>query len=531
MSVSNVPEDSLQVTQDIDCRQTTLISFENEAAGVSGSGQGLTSGGIKKDEIILPEHLKKTNGFILLLGIATLLPFNSAIVPVDYYTFFYPSDYFVICSLLYAFGNWCSAWAMLKHGDKLNSYVMILTSFIVWLCVLVIIPFITLIVPDPLSRHDVDTLASRKTIRLVINSLLSVTSGVFSGIAFPLVFSVASRLGARQCYLFMLGSGLAGLVAVVINIIVSMIGSFALKLDMKSIDLLSIRKTTNFLQYSTLTYYLLSAGLMGASIYAWIWLMREYPFLSKDIQLEDTIVQTDVVRSYIGDRLTESLVQKSRRYTTLEISKMLTLPGSAVFVCLMTTYFVFPGMLAMAEPSLIGILSRILTEVNTTEVETRAATYSVWWLLAFMANYLLFDWLGRTSTRSACCRRIDIPGVLTLAIIRVIFIPVFAFFSLPAMVCNDWSDTTKCTFPMLLEYFYTHENTSFVWIPSILLHVVIALFGLSNGHLTSVTMMKYRKYLPDSSYDGEAGRIMSLFYGTGTFAGAMLSLSFKLIFD
>lgn len=534
MSISNAPEDPLQLTQDIDCRQTTLISFENGATGANGSGQSAASAAANREELILPECQKKTNGFLLLLGITTLLPFNSSIVPADYFTFFYPSDYFVVFSMLYAFGNWCSTWAMLKHGDKLNSYVMILTSFIVWLCILVIIPFITFIVPDPASRHDVDTLTSRQTIRLVINSFLSVTSGVFSGIAFPMIFSVASRFGAKQCYLFLLGSSLAGLVAVVINILVSLIGTFVLQSDLKNPGALPTQKTGNFLQYSTLTYFLLSAGLMGASIYAWIWLMREYPFLSKDIQLDDTIVQTSVVRSYIGDRLTESIVQRSRRYSTLEISKMLTLPGSAVLVCLMTTYFVFPGMLAMAEPSLTGILLRNATDKTKLELETKADAYSVWWLLAFMANYLLFDWLGRTSTRSACCRRIEIPGVLTLAIIRVIFIPVFAFFSLPAFTCKnwtEWSDPSKCKLPMLMEYFYLHENTAFVWIPAIIIHVLIALFALSNGHLTSVTMMKYHKYLPDGSYDGEAGRIMSLFYGTGTFAGAMLSLSFKLIFD
>lgn len=441
----------------------------------------------------------------VLLGTAILMPFNCFITPGDYIITFYPGDlYFSLCSSLNNVGNWSMMWVMLKFGHKLNANVMVQVSLVVWLVALVLTPLVAIVIKDG------DNEDKAKSIRMGLTGCLILICGAFNGVAFPMTFSVASRLSWDMCQAIMNGNGVAGIVAVLINIIVTGVG---LAIDKGS----SEEDRKNFLRYATLAYFVISGIIVGSCIIAWNIVMKRFPELKHDIHDDAPSGQGAVEPGEINPKT-------GRRYTTVEISRHLIIPGMAVFLVFFITLSLFPQITNMA-----GVFfyykSWLDSDGKPKTGTSLTANSFTWWNLGYTANFMVGDWIGRAIPKIEVLSRIKVVPILIFSCCRFIFLPLFLLFAVPRS-----TDGLEAA-PALVKPFCGGDcaNSKGVIGADVIVQIIMLIFAITNGYVGSVAMVRFVDCLPHMSYAGDGGRVMSLFLNTGLFFGSFTSLAISLI--
>ena len=75
-----------------------------------------------------------------ILGIASLLPFNCIIVPVEFWVTFYPENFLSIASMSYNATSWFTLIFMILKGYQFKPDILIRTSLIMMFIILILIP-------------------------------------------------------------------------------------------------------------------------------------------------------------------------------------------------------------------------------------------------------------------------------------------------------------------------------------------------------------------------------------------------------
>ncbi|TNJ27990.1 Nucleoside transporter [Giardia muris] len=473
---------------------------------------GTLDEGIQEKEATGQKRLGCGMYFIfVLLGTAILMPFNCFITPGDYVFAFYPGDlYFSLCSSLNNVGNWSMMWVMLKFGHKLNANVMVQVSLVVWLVALVMTPLVAIIIKDggdPGTPED-DRVRS---IRMGITGCLILICGAFNGVAFPMTFSVASRLSWDMCQAIMNGNGVAGIVAVLINIIVTGVGMAIKSSNGNSYD------DRNFLRYATLAYFVISGILVGSCIIAWNIVMKRFPELKHDIHEDASAGQGVVDPSELNPKT-------GRRYTTVEISRHLVVPGIAVFLVFFITLSLFPQITNMAgvffyyRGNMIGN--------DTFHDKGLSPSSFTWWNLGLTANFMVGDWIGRAIPKIEVLSRIKVVPILIFSCCRFVFLPLFLLFAVPRS--TDGLTTAPALVKPFCESAGNCSNKGVIG-ADVIVQIIMLIFAITNGYVGSVAMVRFVDCLPHMSYAGDGGRVMSLFLNTGLFFGSFTSLAISLL--
>lgn len=75
-----------------------------------------------------------------MMGIATLMPFNSIMGPIDFYLNFYQSVFIQALSFTITFAELIGTLLMIGYGYRWNPKIMLTFPLYVWVVCLIIIP-------------------------------------------------------------------------------------------------------------------------------------------------------------------------------------------------------------------------------------------------------------------------------------------------------------------------------------------------------------------------------------------------------
>lgn len=190
---------------------------------------------------------KQHYGSFLTLGVAALLPYNCMIVPVDYWSQFYPQIFMSVLSFTYSIVGVVVVALMTWRGYKLNYNIHIYTALAFWFFALVFIPLCYLFTKN-------------KTVLMWITLIPIILSGVGNGTYYSTLVGYASKLNPLYAQAISAGQGVAGLIPQLILIlikgIVQAIGQ-------------SQEDYEDQLYYSTLVYFAVGAVFILVSIVVW----------------------------------------------------------------------------------------------------------------------------------------------------------------------------------------------------------------------------------------------------------------------
>lgn len=95
-----------------------------------------------------PKRQKCLYAAFLMMGTATLIPWNAFLAPIDFYFARFPGNYVSVGSMVCNIGQWVFNIFILSYGYKLNVTAMITVPMFVWLAALILLPIIDLILPE-----------------------------------------------------------------------------------------------------------------------------------------------------------------------------------------------------------------------------------------------------------------------------------------------------------------------------------------------------------------------------------------------
>ncbi|CAL6056701.1 Nucleoside_transporter [Hexamita inflata] len=408
---------------------------------------------------------KKFYRIFLLLGIASLLPFNCVIVPVDFWLAFYDPIFLSAASLSYNAGNWLVMIYMMLRGYKHKKNVLVLTSLTTWLVSLVVIPILHPIISDVLAK--------------TIVTLIPITlCGMANGLFFPTVLDIGCKLGPLNAQAMMAGNGIAGLIPQFLLIVIKAIVTIAN---------VSKDQYNDTLFYQTLIYFILGAGYIVFCFFVW---MKLKPYAVD--QMDVPVYEADTY----GDEL------KEEKSSFVQVFKMIIVPSLSIFSIFAITLAIFPTIIAPIP-------------FNTNAKKNALGSDNGWWNIGVMTTFMIFDWVGRQMPvfkwASAC---LNLKACLCLAVSRLVFFAVFLLEALPKYVCDDHS----CAKGPIIK-----SDTVTI--------LTMIVFALSNGWLSSVTMMKYSSCVTKKVDGSLAANIQTFMLNSGLFAGGLLSLGIAVPFS
>ncbi|CAL5971200.1 Nucleoside_transporter [Hexamita inflata] len=403
---------------------------------------------------------KQLHRIFILLGIASLLPFNCVIVPVDFWLAFYDPIFLSAASLSYSAGNWLVMIYMMLKGYKNNTNSLVLTSLITWLISLIIIPILHLII-------------SNVMVKTIITLIPITLCGISNGLFFPTILDIGCQLGPLNAQAIMAGNGIAGLIPQFVLIIIKAI---------ISINHISQDKYNDTLFYQTLIYFILAAGYIIFCFFIWTKLQRYIKQLNRQIKSFD---QDDDEKSSFK-----------------QVFKMITIPSINIFTIFLISMAIFPTIIAPIP-------------FNSYAKYNKLGHDNGWWNIGMMTSFMIFDWVGRYMPvfkwANAC---LNLKACMILALSRLIFFVIFLLEALPKYVCDD----KNCEKGPIIK-------------SDVATILTMITFALSNGWLSSVTMMKYSSCVNKKNDSQLAANIQTFMLNSGLFVGGLCSLAIAIPFS
>ncbi|CAL6008401.1 Nucleoside_transporter [Hexamita inflata] len=313
-------------------------------------------------------------------------------------------------------------------------------------------------------------------VKTVITLVPITLCGMANGLFFPTVLDMGCKLGPLNAQAMMAGNGIAGLVTQFLLILIKGIVTGAK---------VSEDQYNKTLFYQTLAYFILGAGYIIVCFFVWAKLK---PILNGHNQLSTQQQNNE-----------EQIEEKSSFW---EVFKMIIVPSLSIFFIFAITLAIFPTIIAPIP-------------FNTNAKKNALGSDNGWWNIGVMTTFMIFDWVGRQMPvfkwASAC---LNLKACLCLAVSRLVFFAVFLLEALPQYVCDDHS----CAKGPIIK-----SDTVTI--------LTMIVFALSNGWLSSVTMMKYSSCVTKKVDGSLAANIQTFMLNSGLFAGGLLSLGIAVPFS
>lgn len=132
-----------------------------------------------------------------------------------------------------------------------------------------------------------------------------------------------------------------------------------------------------------------------------------------------------------------------------------------------------------------------------------------------MTTFMIFDWAGRQIPKYEWAhKRLTVKSCFVISICRCIFYALFLMEALPAYSCDE--NNKNCTGGPLIK-------------SDVVTILTMLIFALSNGWISSVTMMKYQSQVSPSDCP-LASTIMTFMLNTGLFIGSLGGLAISAAF-
>lgn len=424
-------------------------------------------------EVERPEHReekrpsKRYYGSFLTLGIAALLPYNCMIVPVDYWSQFYPQIFMSVLSFTYSLVGLAVVGLMIWRGYKLNYNIHIYSALAFWFFALVFIPLCYL-------------LTKNKTVLMWITLVPIVMSGIGNGTYYSTLVGYASKLNPLYAQAISAGQGVAGLIPQLILILIKGIVQ-AIGLSQEDYEAQ--------LYYSTLAYFAVGAAFILASIFVW---KRVEAKTRLEVQKADVEVAVSRKMIVVGNE--PGFNTKS----VWEIFTKMRVPAVAVFLNFLFTMSIFP-QITMFVP------------FNTYATRGKYGQDKAWWSVGFMTCFMVFDYVGRSLAGFRhFSERWTLKGCLIYTISRVVFFALFLMEAMPAYECDDFNVCTRG--PVIKS--------------DVVSMITMTLFAFTNGYNASLIMMKYSSVLDADEQDrGSNIQTFMLYLGLTTGAAVGLGIS------
>ncbi|CAL6036076.1 Nucleoside_transporter [Hexamita inflata] len=313
-------------------------------------------------------------------------------------------------------------------------------------------------------------------VKTVITLVPITLCGMANGLYFPTVLDMGCKLGPLNAQAMMAGNGIAGLVTQFLLILIKGIVTGAK---------VSEDQYNKTLFYQTLAYFILGAGYIIVCFFVWAKLK---PILNGHNQLSTQQQNNE-----------EQIEEKSSFW---QVFKMIIVPSLSIFFIFAITLAIFPTIIAPIP-------------FNTNAKKNALGSDNGWWNIGVMTTFMIFDWVGRQMPvfkwASAC---LNLKACLCLAVSRLVFFAVFLLEALPKYVCDDHS----CAKGPIIK-------------SDIVTILTMIVFALSNGWLSSVTMMKYSSCVTKKVDGSLAANIQTFMLNSGLFAGGLLSLGIAVPFS
>ncbi|CAL6026995.1 Nucleoside_transporter [Hexamita inflata] len=313
-------------------------------------------------------------------------------------------------------------------------------------------------------------------VKTVITLVPITLCGMANGLFFPTVLDMGCKLGPLNAQAMMAGNGIAGLVTQFLLILIKGIVTGAK---------VSEDQYNKTLFYQTLAYFILGAGYIIVCFFVWAKLK---PILNGHNQ-QSTQQQNNEE-------------EKEEKSSFWQVFKMIIVPSLSIFFIFAITLAIFPTIIAPIP-------------FNTNAKKNALGSDNGWWNIGVMTTFMIFDWVGRQMPvfkwASAC---LNLKACLCLAVSRLVFFAVFLLEALPKYVCDDHS----CAKGPIIK-----SDTVTI--------LTMIVFALSNGWLSSVTMMKYSSCVTKKVDGSLAANIQTFMLNSGLFAGGLLSLGIAVPFS
>ncbi|CAL6027019.1 Nucleoside_transporter [Hexamita inflata] len=312
-------------------------------------------------------------------------------------------------------------------------------------------------------------------LKTIITLIPIVCCGMANGLYFPIVLDMGCKLGPLNAQAMMAGNGIAGVVTQFLLILIKGIVTGA------KVSQDQYNKT---LFYQTLIYFILGAGYIVFCFFVWA-------------KLKPTINKYDM-----SNQNNSNEDQKEEKSSFVQVFKMIIVPSLSIFSIFAITLAIFPTIIAPIP-------------FNTNAKKNALGSDNGWWNIGVMTTFMIFDWVGRQMPvfkwASAC---LNLKACLCLAVSRLVFFAVFLLEALPQYVCDDHS----CAKGPIIK-----SDTVTI--------LTMIVFALSNGWLSSVTMMKYSSCVTKKVDGSLAANIQTFMLNSGLFAGGLLSLGIAVPFS
>eukprot|EP00703_Trepomonas_sp_PC1_P004840 JAP91766.1 Equilibrative nucleoside transporter family protein [Trepomonas sp. PC1] len=327
---------------------------------------------------------------LLILGIATLIPFNCIIVPVDFWMKYYEQYFLSAASLTHNICNWSFMILMMFKSEKFNMKTIIKSALSIWFVSLVAIPLIYLLPID-------------KTAKTIITLIPVALCGTSNALFFPTILNIGSKLDPKNAQGIMAGQGIAGLIPQVFQIIIKAI--------MTSVT------NENGLFYQTLVYFIFGAMFIAFCFYPYK-VIKDMGLLDKKL-LQET------------DSLLEEDKQKEEETPFFQLFKKMWLPTASIFLIFFITMSSFPA---------------ITIHINCITLIHQDLPQSDWWNVGMMSTFILLDFVGRSiSGFSWANRYLGLKTLFVIAICRICFTALFLMEALPLFDCQQQPAGIFCT--------------------------------------------------------------------------------------
>ena len=398
---------------------------------------------------------------MVILGTGVLMAWNSFISAFDYFSERFGNNIEFRISCAFNYPSLIMLFVSVRYAASWSVSTRIAATYSISLVMLVVTPCLSLL---GLS-YDVE---------LWLTLFAVFITGVCTGVVFGTVLGFASLFPSSYITAAMSGIGLSGIVAAALRIVTKA----------------SLPNTEKGLRESTFIYFSL-AGLVLAVCITLYFAMLRHPFVKYHIVAQSqppALDATDVTtadsqalspRSQL-DVYSDGVIVCRTDPSVVEVFSKLWKEGLGVYIVFVVTLSMFPGVTSQIKPKDPNFLS------------------SGWYQVLLTSEFMLFDYIGRTSPRFI---RLFSPRTLLIPILcRLAFVPLFL---LAAGTFTEPYFTSWAGYPFLF----------------------MAFFALSNGYCGTLAMM----YGPDElePYEKENGGIqMSFLLNAGVLSGVNIALAF-----
>ncbi|KAL0208037.1 hypothetical protein P9112_010624 [Eukaryota sp. TZLM1-RC] len=368
----------------------------------------------------------------ILLGCCLLSPFNAFVSVVDYWKFLEHPELISSVPAWYQRSNLSFMLLMVFISKKVPRNFTIVFGFFMYFICLCSIPILNILnISDSLEAN------------LIVTSAF--VAGIFNGILSALVFSLAISISSRMSQGVMVGNGYAGLVAGALRVITKFF------------------MPTDFVKSAFLFFF--TEGILSFLCVIFFLIMIKLPRFKQLTDSADSEDKLLVVEE-------QKPLQDSSLLTCL---RTISRDGILVFLTFTITLMLFPG----------------LTGKITSKEGPFVDDFTGWYEVLLSNMFMIGDFIGRSLPAYLPCK--NVPLYVTLALSRVVFIPLFAFCALTPPIIGTWY------LPFVIMFF----------------------FSATNGY-TSTTAMMIGSDTADrsTSHTGVCGTLLTAFLNFGLFAGS-----------